>query len=151
MSSLLERNKETVRHERVISSLRNRTGAPLVEVRRLFAQEFSRLELRAKVRSYLSVLTASNVRNILRLTDKAKTSCGESVHGSLAETSGTTLHQRLHADSSGLESDAASASSPIHAEPAAAGFPTDRNEEVTRQAARLATWEDEGGTTAFIE
>ena len=58
--------KESVRHERAISSLRDRSGAPLVEVRRLFAQEFSRLELGAKVRSYLSVLTASNVRAMLR-------------------------------------------------------------------------------------
>jgi hypothetical protein len=66
MSSPLERGKEAVRHERAINSLRDRTGAPLVEVRRLFAQEFSRLELGAKVRSYLSVLTASNVRAMLR-------------------------------------------------------------------------------------
>jgi hypothetical protein len=66
MSSPLERGKESVRHERAISSLRDRSGAPLVEVRRLFAQEFSRLELGAKVRSYLSVLTASHVRALLR-------------------------------------------------------------------------------------
>jgi hypothetical protein len=66
MSSLLERGKEAVRQERAISSVRDHTGAPLVEVRRLFAQEFSRLELGAKVRSYLSVLTASNVRAMLR-------------------------------------------------------------------------------------
>jgi hypothetical protein len=31
----------------------------------LFAQEFSRLELGARVRSYLGVLTASNVRRML--------------------------------------------------------------------------------------
>ena len=66
MSSPLERGKEAVRHERAIKSLRDRTGAPLLEVRRLFAQEFSRLELGAKVRSYLSVLTVSNVRAMLR-------------------------------------------------------------------------------------
>jgi hypothetical protein len=66
MSSLFDSDKEAVRHESVISSLRNRTGAPLAEVRSLFAQEFSRLELRAKVRSYLSILTASNVRTMLR-------------------------------------------------------------------------------------
>jgi hypothetical protein len=66
MRSLLEPNKEAVRHERAISSLRNRTGAPLAEVRSLFAQEFSRLEFGAKVRSYLSVLTAANVRTMLR-------------------------------------------------------------------------------------
>jgi hypothetical protein len=62
----LERGKEAVRHERAISSLRDRSGAPLVEVRRLFAQEFSRLELGATVRSYLAVLTASKVRAMLR-------------------------------------------------------------------------------------
>jgi hypothetical protein len=66
MSSLFESGKEAVRHERAISSLCNRTGAPLAEVRSLFAQEFSRLELSATVRSYLAVLTASNVRAMLR-------------------------------------------------------------------------------------
>jgi Protein of unknown function (DUF3562) len=66
MSSPLERGKEAVRHERAINSLRDRTGAPLGEVRRLFTQEFLRLELGAKVRSYLSILTASNVRAMLR-------------------------------------------------------------------------------------
>lgn len=66
MSSLFERGTESVRHERAIRSLRDRTGAPAAEVRSLFAKEFSRLELGAKVRSYLAVLTASNVRTMLR-------------------------------------------------------------------------------------
>jgi hypothetical protein len=66
MNSPPERDLESVRHERVIRSLRDRTGAPLDEVRRLFAQELSRLGLHAKVRSYLAVLTASNVRALLR-------------------------------------------------------------------------------------
>jgi hypothetical protein len=66
MSALSERDTEAVRHERAIRSLHDRTGAPLPEVRRLFAHEFSRLELGAKVRSYLSVLTVSNVRAMLR-------------------------------------------------------------------------------------
>lgn len=66
MNALLERGKEAVRNERAISSLRDRTGAPLADVRSLFAQEFSRLELGAKVRSYLAVLTTSNVRAMLR-------------------------------------------------------------------------------------
>lgn len=66
MNSLSEPGKEAARHERAISSLHVRTGAPLVEVRRLFAQELSRLELGAKVRSYLSVLTVRNVRALLR-------------------------------------------------------------------------------------
>ena len=66
MSSLFEPGKEAVRHERAIRSLRDRTGTPVAEVRSLFAKEFSRLELGAKVRSYLAVLTASNVRTMLR-------------------------------------------------------------------------------------
>jgi hypothetical protein len=53
MSSLLEPGKEPVRHERAISSLRDRTDAPLEALRRVFAQEFSRLELGVKVRLYL--------------------------------------------------------------------------------------------------
>jgi ribosomal protein L34E len=69
MSSLFEAGKDALRHERAVSLLCDRTGAPLVEVRRLFAQEFSRLELGAKVRSYLGVLTASNVRAMLRRKD----------------------------------------------------------------------------------
>jgi len=69
MSSLFEAGKEGVRHERAVSSVSERTGPPPGEVRRLFAQEFSRLELDAKVRSYLAVLTASNVRAMLRRKD----------------------------------------------------------------------------------
>ena len=66
MGTLSERVKESARNERIIGSLRDRTGVPLVVVRSLFTQEFARLELGAKVRSYLSVLTASNVRAMLR-------------------------------------------------------------------------------------
>jgi hypothetical protein len=69
MSPLIETGKDTVRHERAISSLSHRSGAPLAQVRSLFAQEFSRLELGAKVRSYLAVLTASKVRAMLRRKD----------------------------------------------------------------------------------
>jgi hypothetical protein len=69
MNLLLEPDKDAVRHERAIRSLGNCTGAPLSEIRSLFAKEFSRLELGAKVRSYLSVLTASNVRTMLRRKD----------------------------------------------------------------------------------
>jgi hypothetical protein len=65
MGSLFERGSEAVRHERAISSLSDGTGAPLARVRALFAQEFSRLELGAKVRSYLSVLATSKVRALL--------------------------------------------------------------------------------------
>jgi hypothetical protein len=66
MSLLIERGKEAVRHERAIRSLRDRTGAPAAEVRSLFAREFSRLEVAAKVRTYLGVLAESNVRKMLR-------------------------------------------------------------------------------------
>src|ERR1700751_2647310 len=69
VSSLFDRSKEALRHERAIDSLRERRGAPLAEVRSLFAQEFSRLELGAKVRSYLAVLAASKVRAMLRRKD----------------------------------------------------------------------------------
>jgi hypothetical protein len=66
MSSPLQRGHEAAKHERAISSLSDRTGASLAEVRVLFARELARLELGAKVRSYLAVLTASNVRATLR-------------------------------------------------------------------------------------
>lgn len=69
MSAIVESDKEAVRRERAMSSLCERTRAPLAEVRSLFAQEFSRLELGAKVRSYLAVLAASNVRAMLRRKD----------------------------------------------------------------------------------
>lgn len=71
MHSLLELGKKAAGHERAIGSLRDRTGATLAEARRLFAQEFSRLQLRATVRSYLSVLTMSNVSAIWRRTGVA--------------------------------------------------------------------------------
>jgi hypothetical protein len=87
-------------------------------------------------------------RSWKRLTDKAEAPCGESVDGSFADTFRTTLRQMSHADSLSLENDAAS---PTHAETAAAGCRADRNAEAMRQATRLATWEDEGGTTAFVE
>lgn len=66
MNALFASDKEAVRHERAVSSLCERTDAPRVQVRGLFAQEYSRLELGAKVRSYLAVLAASNVRAMLR-------------------------------------------------------------------------------------
>jgi hypothetical protein len=66
MQSLSEAGREAARHERAMSSVCDRTGAPPAEVRRMFTQEFSRLELGARVRSYLALLTASNVRAMLR-------------------------------------------------------------------------------------
>jgi hypothetical protein len=85
-----------------------------------------------------------------RSTDKVRTPGGASVHRSLAETS-KTLRQESHSDPSGLGSTAASLSSRSHAAPAVAGCPTDRNGEAIHQAATLAAWEDEGGTTVFAE
>ena len=66
MHSLPDPGKEAASRERAIGLLSDRTGTPLADVRRLFAQEFSRLEFSAKNRSYLSILTVSNVRTMLR-------------------------------------------------------------------------------------
>ena len=60
---------ETLGDERAIRSLSGRTGVSRAEIRTLFSQEFARLELNAKVRSYLPALTASNVRALLREAD----------------------------------------------------------------------------------
>jgi hypothetical protein len=65
VSSRDERGNEAERHERAITSLSAHTGASLTQVRALFVNEFARLALRATVRSYLAVLTASNVRAML--------------------------------------------------------------------------------------
>jgi hypothetical protein len=54
------------RHEREIRSLSDGSGASLAQVRSLFSDEFARLKMGAKVGSYLGVLTASNVRGMLR-------------------------------------------------------------------------------------
>ncbi len=66
MQSQVHPDQEAARHERAVSSLCERSRAAPAEVRRLFTQELSRLGPGAKVRSYLAVLTASNVRAILR-------------------------------------------------------------------------------------
>jgi len=86
-----------------------------------------------------------------RLTDQVKMACGGSLDGSFADTFGTTLRETSRAASLTLENDAACSSSPTHAESTAAGYRADRNGEAMRRAATLATWEDEGGTTAFVE
>jgi len=85
-----------------------------------------------------------------RSTDKVRTPGGTSVHRSLAETS-RTLRQESHSDPSGLASSAAPLSSRTHVAAGVVGYPTDRNGEAIRQAATLAAWEDEGGTTVFAE
>lgn len=65
MGSTYEHGKEAARHERAISSLSARTGIAPAEVRALFMRELARLELRAKVRTYLAALATSNVRAML--------------------------------------------------------------------------------------
>ena len=66
MISHSEDYKEAVRQERAISALTQRTGAPLAEVRALFAAEFARLERSATVRKYLVTCAASTVLAALR-------------------------------------------------------------------------------------
>jgi hypothetical protein len=51
--------------ERAAKAVSAGTGAPLEDVRDLFAREFARLEIGATVRSYLLALTVSSVRAIL--------------------------------------------------------------------------------------
>jgi hypothetical protein len=53
-------------HEREIRFLSDRVGATETEVRTLFVSEFARLEMGARVSSYLTVLTTSSVRGMLR-------------------------------------------------------------------------------------
>ena len=68
MSSFLERGTETARQEQSIASLADRTDVSEEEIRGLFIREYARLELNATVRTYLQVLTTSNVRSMLRAT-----------------------------------------------------------------------------------
>jgi len=77
-----------------------------------------------------------------RSTDKVRTPGGVSVHRSLAETS-RIVHEEAHSHWLG--------SSHTPAGPAGTGCPTGRNGEAIRQAATLAAWEDEGGTTVLLE
>ena len=66
MSAPFRHDHDPVAHEREIRSLSGSSGASLAEVRALFVPEFTRLEMGAKVGSYLTVLTESNVRGMLR-------------------------------------------------------------------------------------
>jgi hypothetical protein len=77
-----------------------------------------------------------------RLTDKVKSLQGASADVPPAPTA------MPHADSMSLGEGAPSSSSPAHATAAAPGCRTDRDREAIRQAARLATWEGEGGTSS---
>jgi hypothetical protein len=66
MSAPFQHRYDPAEHERTIQSLIRRSGAAPAEVRALFAPEFSRLKMGAKVGAYLTVLTESNVRAMLR-------------------------------------------------------------------------------------
>ena len=66
MSSDSEHGDEATRHERAVSALTERTGAPVAEVRALFAAEIARLTRGATVRSYLVTRATSNVLATLR-------------------------------------------------------------------------------------
>ena len=56
---------DAARSERAIRALTDASGAPPEEVRDLFAVELGRLERVAKIRTYLHVLAAANVRTML--------------------------------------------------------------------------------------
>jgi hypothetical protein len=73
-----------------------------------------------------------------RFTDRVKTSCDQSLHATLAPTSGTTRPQKSHPDSLGLGT-------------AVAACPTYHDGEAVCQTARLATREAEGGMTVFAD
>lgn len=79
--------------ERAIHTLSGLSGVSMTEVRALFSQEFARLALSARVRSYLPALTASNVRAQLRSTadaaSSARGSAQPSACGSTSDTHGT--------------------------------------------------------------
>jgi hypothetical protein len=66
MSASPETRYDPAPHGRAIQFLCDRTGAAPAEVRDLVGSEFSRLKMGAKVGAYLTVLTESNVRAMLR-------------------------------------------------------------------------------------
>jgi len=57
---------ESERHERAIRALIARSGVSPLEVRARFGRELARLQLNARVRSYLTLLTSANVLTALR-------------------------------------------------------------------------------------
>lgn len=81
MSSPFIYGHQPVTHDRQISSLSDRSDAPPWEVRALFDAELARLEMGAKVGSYLAVLTESNVRGMLRRQAKQTASLAENDEG----------------------------------------------------------------------
>jgi hypothetical protein len=59
-------NRHSQANEREIAALSDRLGASHSHVRTLFSQELARLQMGAKVGSYVDVLTAANVRGMLQ-------------------------------------------------------------------------------------
>lgn len=66
MGSAFQHDLSSRANEREIVLLSDRNGASETDVRALFASEFARLKMGAKVGAYLTVLTTSNVRGMLR-------------------------------------------------------------------------------------
>ena len=95
-----------------------------------------------------------------RLTDKVKGLWSDGVDDAFAGTpralpQATCAASRLNRPAApaaiphaGLVSLRGGAASPAHVATATAPCRTDRDGEATQQGARLATWEDEGGTTS---
>jgi hypothetical protein len=61
--------REHDQDERAIGPLCDRPGASRADVRALFAREFARLAIGARVRSYLRLLAAANAYQVLRGTE----------------------------------------------------------------------------------
>ena len=70
MSSPFLHGHQPGAYERQIRSLSDSSNTPPSKVRALFNEELARLQMGAKVGSYLAVLTESNVRGMLRRKTK---------------------------------------------------------------------------------
>jgi hypothetical protein len=71
MSVPFRHGYDAIAREREIRLLSGTSGAPACEVRAPFVPEFARLGMGAKIGAYLTVLTESNVRGMLRRKDAA--------------------------------------------------------------------------------
>ena len=70
MSSPFFRGLQPGTYERQIRSLSDSSNTPPSKVRALFNAELARLQMGAKIGSYLAVLTESSVRGMLRRKTK---------------------------------------------------------------------------------
>ena len=66
MGSNFQHDLSNRAYEQEIVQLSDQNGASPADVRALFVSEFARLKMGARVGAYLTVLTTSNVRGILR-------------------------------------------------------------------------------------